>query len=351
MYVPVMKNRTVEVNVLQQLSGMGVFDSTVIPIIELVQERTRSNMKSTFLEELATILENAPNMSVMLDFYKSSKLRNTSEAIRDYITRTIRQPEFCYEELLTLESFSDRIVPVVSYMSEDISISRILADTAFFQSKFQRVAFRLKPLEFDAVFEQLLSSIRGEDFVILDIDTASYTSPVFKPIYKKISDYKRKIGYKSIVIKAHRPENLLNNKMMDREPIAEIDNGLKDLYSTPYMSRFSGFGDYATISAALPTTGGAISPVGIYYSKENNFFVAFKNRKPLLSEFPEYIAPSIVESEYWNEFTPEHHNTCPGCQEILQILNGEKSGKNQAQWKMITMLHYIYTLYEYEQNA
>lgn len=346
MYVPVMKNRTVEVNVLQQLSTIGVFDSTVTPMIELVQERTRSNMKNTFLEELATILENAPNMSVMLDFYKSSKLRNTSEAIRDYITRTIRQPEFCYKELSVIERFSDQIVPVVSYMSEDVSIPRILADTSYFQSKFKRVAFRLKPQEFDAVFTHLLSYIRGEDFVILDIDTASYTSPVFKPIYKKISDYCKKLGFISVAIKAHRPENLANNKMVDREPIAEIDNGLKDLYSTPYMSRFSGFGDYATISAALPTTGGTISPVGIYYSQENNFFVAFKNRKPLLSEFPEYIAPSIVASEYWDEFTPQHHDICPGCHEISQILSGGKSGKNQAQWKMITMLHYIYTMYE-----
>ena len=346
MYVPVMKNRTVEVSVLRQLSMMGVFDNTVIPMIELVQERTRSNMKNSFLTELADILENAPHMSVLVDFYKSSKLRNTSDAIREYITRIIRQPDFCYEELVVLEQFSDQVIPVISYMSEDISITRILADKDYFQKKFQRVAFRLKPQEFDSIFEQLLPHIRQEDFVIFDIDTASCTSPVFKPIYKTISDHKKKIGYTSIAIKAHRPENLANNKMIDKEPIAEIDNALKDLYSTSYMSRFNGFGDYATISAALPTTGGAISPVGIYYSQENNFFVAFKGRKPLLSEFPEYIAPSIVASEYWEEFDQEHHEKCPGCYEISQILSGEKSGKNQAQWKMIAMLHYIYTMYE-----
>ena len=69
MYVPVMKNRTVEVSVLRQLSMMGVFDNTVIPMIELVQERTRSNMKNSFLTELADILENAPHMSVLVDFY------------------------------------------------------------------------------------------------------------------------------------------------------------------------------------------------------------------------------------------------------------------------------------------
>ena len=33
MYVPVMKNRTVEVSVLQQLSLLHVFDGDVIPLI------------------------------------------------------------------------------------------------------------------------------------------------------------------------------------------------------------------------------------------------------------------------------------------------------------------------------
>ena len=46
MYVPVMKNRTVEVGVLQQLSAIGVFDDNVIPLIELVQKKTRNNNKN-----------------------------------------------------------------------------------------------------------------------------------------------------------------------------------------------------------------------------------------------------------------------------------------------------------------
>lgn len=151
MYVPIMKNRTVEVSVLQKLSVLGIFDSAVIPLIELVQERTRSNMKSSFIDELIMILEGSPNMSVMLDFYKSSKLRNTSDAIREYVTRIIRQPEFCHQEISTLERFSNRIIPVVSYMSEDLSITRILKDISFFQSKFERISFRFKPQEFDSI--------------------------------------------------------------------------------------------------------------------------------------------------------------------------------------------------------
>lgn len=134
--------------------------------------------------------------------------------------------------------------------------------------------------------------------------------------------------------------------ILDGEPIADIDNSLKELYSTVYMHKFDGFGDYACISAALPSTGGAISPVGIYYSNENNYFVAYKGRAPQLSEFPTYIAPRIIESEYWKEFSDTHHENCAGCKEITEIVSGAKSGRNQAQWKMITMLHYIYTMSE-----
>lgn len=346
MYVPVMKNRTVEVSVLQKLSELGVFGDNVIPLIELIQERTRSNVKSTFLEDLVEILKANSSMVVMLDFLKTTKLRSTSESIREYITRIIRYPDFIEHELSKVYSVSDQVIPVISYMQEDFSLEHLREEISFCQRYFPRIAYRFKPSEFYLVFGGLFDLIRGSDIVILDVGSAAYTSPVFKSIYKLISDKKREVGYTSIVINAHRPEDLTNISMLDREPIGEIDNSLKDLYNLPFMCRFDGFGDYATISAALPTTGGAISPVGIYYSQENNYFVSYKGRKKLLSEFPDYIAPSIVSSEYWTEFDVDHHCRCPGCLEIEQIVTREKSGKNQAQWKMITMLHYIYTMYE-----
>lgn len=53
-----------------------------------------------------------------------------------------------------------------------------------------------------------------------------------------------------------------------------------------------------------------------------------------------------LKSEYWKEFSDTHHENCAGCKEIAKIVSGAKSGRNQAQWKMITMLHYIYTMFE-----
>ena len=347
MYVPVLKNRTVEVSVLSQLAEAGVFNGKdVVPLVELIQERTRSNNKNTFLDDLAKLLKENPCMTLMVDFYKSTKLSSTTLAIRNYVSLSTRQMEFCITEALKLGEFADRVIPVVSYLNEGFSFDRISYETIEYRKVFPRIAFRIKTQDFDTVFSNIENLLTENDIVLLDIESASHMNPVFKKIYKRIANCKKQKKIISVVVNANRPESLTNKAMINAEPIAQIDNSLKELYNTSIMNKFDGFGDYACIVASLPTTGGAISPAGVYYSNENNFFVAYKGRTAQLSEFPEYIAPNIVSSEYWKEYTDTHHDSCPGCQEILSIVRGDKSGKNQGQWKMITMLHYIYTLYE-----
>lgn len=347
MYVPILKNRTVEMSVLSQLAKIGVFNNTTIfPLVELIQQKTRSNNKNTFLEDLAELLDENPKMSLMIDLFKSTKLNRTTDAVRSYVTMSTRQVDFCIQEIYKLSSFSERVIPVVSYLGETVSLSRITYEVNEYRKKFPQIAFRIVTQDFENVFSHIESLLKEKDIVLLDIESSSHMNPVFKKIYKRISDSKRQKKFISVVVNSNRPESLTNKSMVDGEPIAQIDNSLKGLYRTEIMNEFDAFGDYACIVASLPSTGGVVSPAGIYYSNENNFFVAYKGRTAQLSEFKDYIAPSIIKSEYWNEYTDEHHEKCPGCQEILSILSGVKNGKNQGQWKMITMLHYIYTMYE-----
>lgn len=347
MYVPIMKNRTVEVGVLQKLSELHVFDNNITPLIEVIQEKTRSNNKNTFLQDLLSILQDSPSMKVMIDFYKTTKLRNTTDSIREYVTMAVRNPNFSSSQLTPLQDCGDRVIPVVSYLPDGVILERITYEETKLRQLFPHLAFRIRMQEFDMVFSHVETLVKPYDYVILDIEAASHTNPVFRKVYRRIDSSKKKYNFTSIIVNAHRPENLANVAMEDGSPIADIDNSLMELYSSDYM-RFSGFGDYACISAALPSTGGTISPVGIYYSLEDNFFIAYRGRAPLLSEFPDYITPRIIQSEYWKEFSEEHHRHCPGCCEIEDIYLGRSSGKNQAQWKRITMLHYIYTMYEHE---
>ena len=347
MYVPVLKNRTVEMSVLTQLASIGVFDNAnILPLVEIIQEKTRTNNKNTIIDDLSELLKETPRMSIMIDFLKSTKLNNTTDAIRNYVTQSTRQAEFCIEEMRKLKDHSERIIPVISYLTENVSLDRITHEATEYRETFSKIAFRIKTQDFENIFSHIETIINEDDLLLLDIESSSHSNPVFKKIYKRIADSKKTKKFISIVINANRPETLTNKSMAHGEPIAQIDNSLRESYNLSMMNRFNGFGDYACIVATLPSTGGTISPAGVFYSNENNFFVAYTGRKPNLSEFPEYIAPSIMESEYWAEFDDEHHQKCPGCQEITAIIKGEKSGKNQAQWKMITMLHYIYTMYE-----
>lgn len=347
MYVPILKNRTVEMSVLSQLAEIGVFNNTnIFPLVELIQEKTRSNNKNSFLDDLTKLLDTYPQMSLMIDFLKSTKLNNTTDAIRNYVTLSTRQVDFCITEMNKLNLFSSRVTPVISYLNDNVSLDRITYEVTAYRKTFSKIAFRIKPQDFEHTFSHIENLLKADDIILLDIESSSHSNPVFKKIYKRISDSKKMIHFVSIVLNASRPETLTNRSMLDKEPIAQIDNSLKELYSTSIMNKFNGFGDYACITASLPSTGGQISPAGVFYSNENNFFVSYKGKTDQLSDFKDYIAPGIIASEYWEEYTPEHHQKCPGCQEITAIISGEKSGKNQAQWKMITMLHYIYTMFE-----
>lgn len=334
-------------SVLSQLADLGIFESSnVLPIVELIQEKTRTNSKNTAIDDLSELLRANSQMQLMVDLYKSTKLNNTTDAIRYYVTQSTRQADFCIEEILKFREFPTQVIPVVSYLSDNVSLGRIEYETHFYREVFPRIAFRIKTQDFENIFSHIENIICENDLLLLDIESSSHTNPVFKKIYNRIADSKKKNRFISVIINANRPESLTNKSMANGEPIAQIDNSLRESYNLSMLKRFNGFGDYACIVASLPTTGGSISPAGIFYSNENNFFVSYTGRTPHLSEFPEFIAPSILHSEYWDEYSDHHHEHCPGCKEISAIINGEKSGKNQAQWKMITMLHYIYTMHE-----
>lgn len=322
MYVPVMKNRTVEMNVLTQLASLGVFNNTkkVFPLIELIQEKIRTNTNTLYMDFLIKLLKENSDMSVMIDFYKSTKLNSTTDTIREYVTKSTRRAEFCISEMNKFNEFSERVVPVISYLADITPPKQIEADEKKLRTTFPIIAFRVKAQDFDNLFPIIENLIKENDLLLLDIESSSHTNPVFKKIYRKIAESKKDKKFISVIINAHRPESLTNKSMVNGEPISSIDNSLKDMYRSSTLNKFDGFGDYASIVASLPSSGGTVSPAGVYYSNENNFFVSYTGRAPQLSEFPDYIAPNIVKSEYWNEFDNEHHSKCPGCNEIISII-------------------------------
>lgn len=341
MYMPIVKNRLIEMNVLREIYKIPLSSET-IPMIEIIQEHARSNSAKTFIDDLEEILKQTSSF-VLVDILKTNIPKSTTETVREFLTKVNRKPGFALDLMLQLKKIHN-IVPVVSYHPENIDAAAIKAEVEILRANYSKLALRIKSVTYYAVFPIFSSLVESGDLIILDIDNASHTNPALKVMYKAIREIKNKIGVTTFIVNSTKSETITNKQLEDKQPILEIDNSLKEVYNASSYG-FNGFGDYACVANTLPTSGGSISPAGIYYSRENNFFVGFKARKQDLSEFV-YIASSIVDSEYWKEYLEEHHKTCPGCKMIYGISEGSENGKNQAKWKGITMSHYIYTIDE-----
>ncbi|MDC3411855.1 beta family protein [Aquibacillus sp. 3ASR75-11] len=343
MYMPVIKNRTVEMNVLKKLYQIPI-SPNIVPMIEMIQLKTKSNSNKDLTDELEDIFcSNDEKRPFLIDIVKKNVPNNTTAVVRDFLTRVNRKPGY-YEEIVNKFAKLENAIPVVSYNPNSYDPEDIENDVETLKD-FNNLAFRVTSNTFKQAFLKVKELIKNGDYLVLDIGLASHLNPALRRMYIDIQELKSKVNFTSIILNSTKSSEVTNVSLEDGEPIFTIDNSLRDTYSR--LHQFDGFGDYACIVNDLPSKGGGISPAGIYYSYQYNYFIGYRRNKDL-AEFENYIAPKIVSSEYWSEFSEDHHQKCPGCQLIYSISRGEEPGKSQAKWKGITMFHYIYTLSEKE---
>lgn len=77
--------------------------------------KIRTNTNTLYMDFLIKLLKENSDMSVMIDFYKSTKLNSTTDTIREYVTKSTRRAEFCISEMNKFKEFSERVVPVISF--------------------------------------------------------------------------------------------------------------------------------------------------------------------------------------------------------------------------------------------
>ena len=62
--MPILKNRTIELSVLKELIEVKLCNN-IFPMLEIIQEKTRSNSKTTYIEELKELLENHRDLCIV----------------------------------------------------------------------------------------------------------------------------------------------------------------------------------------------------------------------------------------------------------------------------------------------
>lgn len=342
MYVPVLKNRQEEINALKALCSIPLSNKT-LPLLEIVQAKSRSNLKKTLLQELQGTLGN--NTTVMIDILNLKSHKKSKKPINEFFSQIKQEPNYrltLYDSLKPLKNF----IPIISYdpNNYDKLQNEIQHDAHYLRNNFSKLGFRLKVKHFNNALSEIKNVIENEDIIILDIEHKKHTDSGITHFYNKINNLKASKNLTTIIINSVIPEDLTNKNMSDGQPISTIDNSLRDNYLS---YGFDGFGDYTTIKSALPPSGGAISPGFIYYSYKNNKFIGFRGRFADLDEFKNHIIPKLTSSKYWCNYLPIHHSNCSGCNHILTLMNTSESAKHQGKWKQISIKHYIYTMDKY----
>ncbi|KYH34339.1 hypothetical protein CLTEP_17640 [Clostridium tepidiprofundi DSM 19306] len=335
-YTPILKNRPVEMKSLKNLYEYTI-NKKIIPLIEIVQEKSSSKSNRSLCEKLKNT--SSINTPFMTDIIKLSKHKKTKSAINTFLNKLNNNPLYEIDLFHSLSSFKN-LIPIISYDESNYNFNQqlIVSNSKKLRNFFNLIGYKLKINYFYEALNEIISVITQNDIIIFDIEHTKYNLRNLLSYYIKLREVKFKYNINAFIINSVILDNLTNKSLKNNVPIYSIDNRLRDNYIS---LGFDGFGDYATIKSCLPDNGSTIIPGFIYYSFKNNSYIGFRYN---INEFRATIAPSVVNPNYWKDYSDNYHNKCPCCKSIVKILNEDEKYKIAISLSLKLHLLFIVTI-------
>lgn len=341
-YVPVIRFREQERKAFSSTS----ISNKMVPLVEIMMDKPRSNSKEdsiqTFIREFANL-----NTMVMLDFPLYLNLgNNTQPVVSQFVRRLKANPRdrirlFLDQRLSQIQN----VIPVITYdPTAAFRAGEIPFEETQLRPRYSRIAFRIFPQHFQVALSEISQSIKHGDIVIFDIDEQSHYNSVIRQMYPLISQTIPQTQFTKVLVRSAIPRDLTNVGLASGQIVTDADNGLL----TDYRGLgFDAFGDYVGVKKDELTSGGRISPGYIFYSWSHNAYFGFNGVLNQPVTFETQIVPDLLASPVWGQYTGAHQGNCLGCSTILDISQGNKSGKSQPEWKGFAIGHYLYTMEEF----
>jgi hypothetical protein len=340
-YFPCFRARQQEIDVLRNFE----FSDSMIPLVEIIKEKDRKNNAEEGEVIYSDLIGDIKAQKVLIDLPIYLELSvSTSKEVQKFVLSIVRDLDKRIEFYSTFSHQSDKVVPIISslipYSDEADTIEKQFIALSVL---FPVIAFRLFINRFE---ESLLAlsklTLRATDLIIYDLDTVDITSPLVKKHQKEISA--RFPNNPKIVIRSAINTDIQNIKLDHGAIVPEANNSLYELYSA---YGFNAFGDYAGVKKDDITSGGTISPGFIFYNPDDNLYYGFKGKMKSLNEFETTIAPDALNMDFvrnWKASGSAFYTNNPGITKLERINNKLETGKNQAKFKWISMMHYLHTM-------
>lgn len=339
-YVPVFRARQQEILVLKETD----FGNSIYPMVEVIKEKDRKNNQQSSFEIYNDLINSITSEYVFLSLPNYIKLSNSTQTDVVTFSRMVLESVAGRVDFFGQFIAIERVVPVIS------SLLNLLgeADTITRQSKelvgkYSRISYMTNPDSFEEDLAEIDQCIRnGSDFFIYDLGTVSPTNPIFRKHNRELRE--RFPGVTKIIIRSALNSEIKNVELVHNDVISEADNSLIESFE---RESFDAFGDYAGIKKDDMTAGGTISPGFIFYDPYDNLYYGFKGEEKELDQFKNFIVPAVLKSDPFLRLEKDYTSFVegnPGIKMLRDILSGDENGRNQAKFKKIAMLHYIYCM-------
>lgn len=341
-YSPILRARQQEILVLQQFD----FGDQMLPLIEIIKEKDRKDNKDDGDVIYTELVNNIKATKVMVDLpiYLEPTV-STAEEVKKFFFSTISVLTNRIQYYKSFTELVPKFIPVISILQPySDEADTLIKQFQELKDLFPIIGIRIYFNTFDrALVEMKKAGIRAGDILIYDLDTVNITSPIIKK-HKGELDNAFADCFK-IVVRSAINTDIQNVKLQHEQIIGEADNSLKEYFNT--MLHFPAFGDYAGVKKDDITSGGTISPGFIFYNPDDNLYYGFKGHTKQLSEFETTIVPAVLNAAFVKEWVTADSNLIKGnagYDRLLKINSKAETGKNQAKFKWISMMHYLHCI-------
>ncbi len=343
-YVPVLRYRESEKKTLEDVA----ISNKILPLIEIVQEKRRSNMTTTCFDEIIEYLEES-NTQLLIDFPLYIKMKpSTLPSVRNFIAPLQANPN---QRLNHFNNFIGKnIIPVVSYNPNTplFQTGVISNEIKALRATFDKIAIRIFTLHAQQALTEADNLLQPGDIILVDLDDSHHSNPIFTSFYTHISSFAKKHGCTTVLIRSAISPVITNTGLTNNKAVASIDNSLLSDY---VKYGFDAFGDYCGIKKDELTDGGMPSPGCIFYHWWSNAYYGHKGIYKQPKTFTTMVVKSLTSSNEWSDYqlksATAHIKSCPGCRAINVISSTGQGGDSAPKWKVMISSHYLHTMEEF----